>query len=322
MTSAVWRALPLVVVMGACQNGSIAPTSLTTLDLTGFVSAVSVGATEAAARSGAAPVPAGGPTVTVSGNATVINGGTLAVSVAAAQPFQTVYVAVGGRTVGLASESAGGVSGYFEARLPAPQTDAGVLLAFPQTVPVADLDLLFAVADTSGRVGPFERLATRVTAVGTGDVQVTLSWNVDSDVDLHVVDPSGEEIYWAHRRAASGGELDLDSNAGCQIDGVRNENITWPAGRAPRGQYTVRVDYWDSCGASRTEYTVRVNSGGAVRIFNGSFTGPGDQGGPGSGQLITVFERTTGPVVTVGPAAQAAPAAAEPPRKVRGVGHR
>jgi hypothetical protein len=76
---------------------------------------------------------------------------------------------------------------------------------------------------------------------------------------------------------------------------VRNENITWPVGLAPRGQYTVRVDYWSSCGVQETNYTVRVNSGGHVQIFTGTFTGPGDQGGRGSGRLIAVFERSTGP---------------------------
>jgi hypothetical protein len=127
--------------------------------------------------------------------------------------------------------------------------------------------------------------------VGTGDVQVTLSWDVDSDVDLHVVDPSGEEIYYANRNAASGGALDLDSNAGCRIDGVRNENITWPVGRAPVGRYTVRVDYWDACGVAKTNYTVRVNAGGTPQIVTGSFTGPGDQGGAGSGRTVATFER-------------------------------
>ena len=117
----------------------------------------------------------------------------------------------------------------------------------------------------------------------------------DSDVDLHVVDPSGEEVYYGHRRSASGGELDLDSNAGCRIDGVRNENITWPIGRAPRGQYIVRVDYWSSCSAQQTNYTVRVISEGINQTFSGSFTGGGDQGGPGSGRQITTFQRSSGP---------------------------
>jgi hypothetical protein len=170
-------------------------------------------------------------------------------------------------------------------------------MTFPQSIPLDKFDLLFAVADPSGVVGPFTGLSTTVTEVGTGDIQVTLSWDVNSDVDLHVVEPSGEELFYAHERSATGGELDLDSNAACVIDGVRNENVTWPVGRAPRGTYTVRVDYWDSCSVPKTNFTVRIN-GGTVQILSGSFTGSGDQGGRGSGRFIASFERLIGPAAT------------------------
>jgi hypothetical protein len=43
--------------------------------------------------------------------------------------------------------------------------------------------------------------------VGTGAVQVNVTWDLDVDVDLHVLDPRGEEIYYDHRRSASGGVL-------------------------------------------------------------------------------------------------------------------
>ena len=76
----------------------------------------------------------------------------------------------------------------------------------------------------------------------------------------------------------SGGELDLDSNAGCSLGSVRNENITWPAGSAPRGTYTVLVDYWSACDVAATNYTVLVNNGGNVEILTGRFTGAGDRG--------------------------------------------
>ena len=99
-------------------------------------------------------------------------------------------------------------------------------------------------------------------------------------------------------RQRAGVSLTLDSNAACNTDDVRNENITWPVGRAPRGTYTVRVDYWSSCGVARTNYTVLVNNGGEVEIFSGFFTGTGDNGGLGSGVEITTFERTSGPTPT------------------------
>lgn len=302
-----------LLALTSCNGGPdspISPSDLSSLELTSLVSSVEISTTRAASRPGAAPTPAGGPQITVSGNPTVVNGGTLSAVVAASSPFQAVYVYVESNSVSLATEAAGGIDGYFELRLPAPQTTATILLTFPQTIPLSELDFRFAVANPSGAIGPYASLSTSVASVGTGDVQVTLSWDADSDVDLHVVDPSGEEVYYANRTAASGGALDLDSNAGCSIDGVRNENITWPVGRAPRGQYTVRVDYWSSCGVERTNYTVRVNSGGNVQIFTGTFTGSGDQGGRGSGTLITAFERTTGPAAAAFDATAAAGSAA------------
>ena len=100
-----------------------------------------------------------------------------------------------------------------EVRLPSPQMAASVLLAFPQELRTSEFDLFFAVASDTDVVGPFARMNFDVLQVGTGDVQVTLSWDAGSDVDLHVVDPNGDEVYWTNRRVASGGELDLDSNA-------------------------------------------------------------------------------------------------------------
>ncbi|HEX2449961.1 MAG TPA: hypothetical protein VHJ69_02410 [Gemmatimonadales bacterium] len=297
--------LPVLLMLAACDSDGtdspVSPTDLPSLTIQDLVSSVEALGVQAAVRGGTAPAPGNGPRITVSGNSTVVNGGTLSAAVAGAAPFQTLYLYVASETTGLATAAPGGIDGYYELRLPSPRSDAALLLGIAQNIPLRDLDLMFAVADPAGAIGPYARLSTTVTTVGTGDVQVTLSWDSDSDVDLHVIDPAGEEIYYAHTRAASGGELDLDSNAGCSIDGVRNENITWPVGAAPRGTYTVRVDYWSSCGVPSTSYSVRVNAGGNVQIFTGSFTGPGDQGGAGSGRNITTFERLTGPTAAPPP---------------------
>jgi len=295
----------------SCSNDSsgtespLSPSSARNLSIDDVVASASVAQSAGTRLPGAAPASSGGPHITASGNQRVVNGGTLAVVINADAPFDTIYMFVGAKTLGLSTETPGGIGGYYKVTLPSVDTATTTLLTFPQTFPIGEFDLEFAAATPSGAIGPYVGLSTRVTAVGTGDVQVTLSWDADSDTDLHVIDPSGEEVFYAHRSAASGGALDLDSNAGCAIDGVRNENITWPIGRAPRGRYTVRVDYWDSCGVGQTNYTVRINNQASSQLFSGSFTGLGDQGGAGSGRLITTFDRTTGPTsqsfgVTIG----------------------
>jgi uncharacterized protein YfaP (DUF2135 family) len=121
---------------------------------------------------------------------------------------------------------------------------------------------------------------------------VSVSWNSAADVDLHVVEPGGEEIYYGSTLSGTGGELDLDSNAACGSDGPRNENITWAEGTAPVGEYIVRVDYWDSCEATQTDYVVTVHvQGQTPQVFTGTFTGGGDSGGAGSGVEITRFTK-------------------------------
>lgn len=107
--------------------------------------------------------------------------------------------------------------------------------------------------------------------LGTGDVQVTLTWQSVNDLDLRVTDPSGEVIYYAHRGAASGGILDVDANPGCNHLTPRPvENIFWPTGLAPAGQYVVQVHYFDICQAdSVTPFTVRLLVGGKEQVFEG-----------------------------------------------------
>jgi hypothetical protein len=98
---------------------------------------------------------------------------------------------------------------------------------------------------------------------GYGDVQVTLTWNNTADLDIWVTDPYGETIYWAHPWSASGGQLDVDD-----IDGYGPENIFWPSGGAPTGEYHVRVDYYSGDGAAR--YTVLIQSWGHVVRYSGN----------------------------------------------------
>jgi uncharacterized protein YfaP (DUF2135 family) len=296
-------AVILVALAVACSKSSshspVSPSPSGGLNIESIAASASTADSPGVRRSGSAPSPGAGPRVTAAGNNRVINGGTMSVAIDADAPFSVVYVFVGGRTLGVIGEFAGGIEGYYEIPLPSAQRSANVLLTFPQEIPLDQFDLRFAVANPSGAVGPYATLPANVIRVGTGDVQVTLSWDRDSDVDLHVVSPGGEEVFYAHQQSATGGTLDLDSNAACEIDGVRNENITWPTGRAPRGQYTVRVDYWSSCGVSTTNYTVRVNNGGSIQVVTGSFSGPGDQGGVSSGRSVATFERTSGPTAVV-----------------------
>ena len=84
----------------------------------------------------------------------------------------------------------------------------------------------------------------------TGGFHVSIAWNNINDLDLHVIEPSGEEISFSHRKSATGGELDVDMNAGSQRNEKPVENIYWPKGNAPHGHYKVLIVYYSNHGGS------------------------------------------------------------------------
>jgi hypothetical protein len=232
---------------------------------------------------------ADGPVVTVEESSTIINGGSLQVPVTSDTAFEQLLVGLTTTANPAASPpvEAGPVNGYFEVSLAQPATSATVVLTIAQSLPVESVTLDVAGAAGGTQGVPAHQNAS-VVAVGSGEVQVSVSWDADSDVDLHVVDPNGDEVYYAQTSVTSGGTLDLDSNPNCNIDGTNNENVTWS--EAPPGEYTVLVDYYNACEVEQTNYVVTVQlPGQQPQVFNGVFTGDGDRGGEGSGELITTF---------------------------------
>ncbi len=253
-------------------------------------------------QAGSPPAASGGPTVTASTSTTVVPGGSDLVTLTSTSAFQSVYVSVPSAPgIGPASfdpnriGTLAAANGYFLLRLPAPVTTVIVISSLSSTLARgASFSLAYAVANAGGAIGP--TVTSNKTAAGsTGNVQVNVTWNTATDVDLHVVDPRNEEIYYGNQRSASGGSLDLDSNAACALDNKNSENIQWGT-TAPNGTYTVRVDYWSACSVTgTTTYTVVVNNGGVSSRFTGTFSpNNADSGGLGSGRLITTFNHTTG----------------------------
>ena len=293
---------PMVLGVACSGSGNVgsspfSPSQGGTLQIEDFVASAAVGMTAGVVRRGFPPTGAGGAIVAVTGNTIVVNGGASEFQVSAATSFRQIFVSLAGESHGLSTASSSGIGDYYTIELPAPATDVTLLLTFPTSLPVVGFNVFFSVGDEES-IGPVSRLNFDVIQVGTGDVQVTLTWNTDTDLDLHVVDPSGQEVYFGNTSVPSGGNLDLDSNPGCSLDNVGKENILWPVGQAPRGTYIVRVDYWSSCGIEETDYTVLVKNSGDVQIFSGQFTGSGNRGDKGSGIDIVTFERTTGPTPT------------------------
>lgn len=266
-----------LVTLAACSGDSTAPAA--TGVRTKITAVQTAGGVAAAVRTGTLPTGTG-PSVTVPAALNIINGGTSALSLTSTAGYARVAIAVDGQ------------NDYYELTVPAGTTSLQVLITLAQDLTESSLPLAIAIGDASANYGAARRVSAALTRVGSGDVQIALSWDAPSDVDLHVIDPANEEIYYGDEMSTSGGILDLDSNAGCSIDNKNNENITWPTGRSPQGTYKVLVDYWSSCGVAATNYVVTVTIAGRVpQVFTGRLTGAGTRGGAGAGALVTTFTR-------------------------------
>jgi hypothetical protein len=138
--------------------------------------------------------------------------------------------------------------------------------------------IVVRAADDHGNYGPpaTADLTTDSEAPANTTLTVTLTWDTEADLDLHLVTPSGTTI-WAKNINSNnpsndpdyttGGILDFDSNANCQIDGRRKEVIYWTQ-PPPSGHYIARVDAYSLCGESQATWSVVV-AGAASGMASG-----------------------------------------------------
>lgn len=111
------------------------------------------------------------------------------------------------------------------------------------------------------------------------DIRASLIWNNRNDLDLHIIPPSGEEIYYAHKQSACKGWLDVDMN----VQGETTkpvENIRWSKGEAPKGRYRIFVQNYrfHELEQGPTNFRVEVEVAGEVRHFDGVVGGKGETG--------------------------------------------
>lgn len=259
-----------LLVMAACSPQREQPTTQT------VIPSASVGETAGLYQSGMPSSDAAAPTAEVTGNTTIIPGGSATFTVTAPEEFTQLFLWLEG------------LDGYYAFDVPA-GTSQRVVVSLGSNLAELLYNFGFAVGTGNGAGDP-ATVESAVEVVGTGDVQVSVSWDSRADVDLYLVEPGGNEIYYGNRSSTTGGTLDLDSNAACGGADLRNENITYEDAVPPAGEYTVRVNYWSNCTVDETNYVVTVRvAGQATRVFTGRYTGNGAGGGRGAGEVVTTF---------------------------------
>jgi len=92
--------------------------------------------------------------------------------------------------------------------------------------------------------------------VGQGQLRITLTWDTNGDMDLHVLPPCGTEIFYG-RLSACGGTLDRDDTS------ARGpENIFWATSYTP-GTYRICPEAYSSAVANAL-WTLTVVRGGVT----------------------------------------------------------
>ena len=190
-----------------------------------------------------APSPNNAPEVT-----NPIN--TLTSSNGSTTPLQFFYSNVSGNLGGCYVQIDGADS-YFNVPYNSNSGDAGSLavpIGIPTNVLEGSFDVNFCVYNSDGTVSNVVSTTVTVLQLGTGSLQISLSWNTATDQDLHVIDPDGFEIYYVTDESPSGGVLDRDDT-----NGFGPENIYWKE-NAPDGEFKVSVNDYENTSTPNTVY--------------------------------------------------------------------
>jgi len=145
-----------------------------------------------------------------------------------------------------------------------------IVLEFNQRLE-GDEELKFTVSGLTANNEIVEKKdeTLKTKGAGKGALQISLSWDVDDDVDLHVWSPS-EYLYYGNRELTGDfkAELDVDSNPGCNIDGIKSENIFFE-NPLEDGDYIVAVRLFRKCSyeTAGARYHVTANLKGQFIKF-------------------------------------------------------
>jgi Flp pilus assembly protein TadD len=136
---------------------------------------------------------------------------------------------------------------------------------FPEieTIALEELNRVLAIAEREGLKLPARGIVdARLRKLLDVDLRVVMTWDTDqTDMDLWVVEPSGERCYYGHNRTASGGLVSRDFTGGYGPE-------EFLVRRAPGGEYKVQTNYYGSrsqslVGATTVQATVITNFGRA-----------------------------------------------------------
>ena len=194
--------------------------------------------------------------------------------------------------------------------------DFSAQMTFSPFTPIGSRSLILRPVAADGTLGPSQSYPLNVAQIPppTGQLVITLEWDTESDMDLHVDVPNPAdastpiEIWYkapvgvpipgpgqppvTPDQVAAAGYLDFDSNAACVIDGRRQENVIF-AMPPPPGDYTIRVDANSLCGQADAQWQVTATDANGNQFefaqWEAIDTDTRGSHGVGSGRLAFAF---------------------------------
>jgi hypothetical protein len=146
-------------------------------------------------------------------NGTVINGGSTIVSFYSSEKVKTVFVAVKG------------MEGYYKYDFPenyevlraaSARYYYELILHIAQELKEQGFTISISCLTANGVTSTSEDTdKIKVKEVGTGKLQISLSWDQYDDLDLHLLEPSGNKIYYGNRTSVNGRKLEFEY--GCYL---------------------------------------------------------------------------------------------------------
>jgi hypothetical protein len=106
-----------------------------------------------------------------------------------------------------------------------------------------------------------------------GELRVSLEWYNGDDLDLHIQEPNdggmaGHHIYYGNKISPTGGQLDVDMNAGGPRSRTPVENIIWPTSlKMKEGKYKVYVNQFSARETIDVGFAVELECQGQLLNF-------------------------------------------------------
>lgn len=102
----------------------------------------------------------------------------------------------------------------------------------------------------------------------TGDLCCRLAWHNFDDLDFHLIEPNGHEIFFRNKRSPHGGALDVDMNAGSGTTREPVENIFYGTRtKMQEGAYHLFVHQWAKRETANVGFEAEMDWLGSVYRF-------------------------------------------------------